>query len=247
MPEVLVVDDSVSVRKALEFSLKPHGLTVHSASSAEEALSRLAEGLTVDLMIADIVMPGISGLELCAGLRDRPALSTLPVLLMSGVVDDQTTLQAQQAGAAGLLRKPFTTDDLLPVVQRALQHPADGAGAPQPHEAAERPEAADRGVSARLDQLAELPGLLAATCYRDDGTVLEHRGTRPAPEAGAYVRFFLGSAGSLGHHLGDPALQTITLDFAEQTLLLARRDTQLWACLLRESSSAGLVKYLLRS
>lgn len=245
MPEVLVVDDSVSVRKALEFSLKPHGLTVHSAPSAEEALSRLAGGLTVDLMIADIVMPGMSGLELCAELRSRPALGALPVLLMSGVVDDQTTVQAQQAGASGLLRKPFTTGDLLPVVQRALQRPAEGADAPA--EDAERSESADPGISARLDQLAELPGLLTAACYREDGTVLEHRGAPPAPEAGAYVRFFLGSAGALGHHLGDPALQTMTLDFVGQTLLLARRDTELWACLLRESSSAGLVKYLLRS
>lgn len=245
MPEVLVVDDSISVRKALEFSLKPHGLTVHSAPSAEEALSRLAEGLAVDLMIADIVMPGMSGLELCAELRDRPALGTLPVLLMSGVVDDQITSQAQQAGASGLLRKPFTTDDLLPVVQRALQRPADTADVGA--EAVGPSEPTGAGVSARLDQLADLPGLLTAVCYREDGTVLEHRGALPAPEAGAYVRFFLGSAGGLGHHLGDTALQTITLDFAGQTLVLARRNTELWTCLLRESSSAGLVKYLLRS
>lgn len=254
MPEILVVDDSVSVRKALEFSLTAHGLTVLGAPSAEEALQTLGSRPGIDLVIADIVMPGMGGFELCRELRGRPDLAGLPVLLMSGVVNDGMYRQAQEAGAAGLLKKPFTSGGLLPVVQRALRGPQQaseggGAASPAPSPApaeAPKPTAPPSRHATLLGQLAEAPGMLSASAYRRDGSVLAHVGEALPGEVGTYVRFFLGTAGALGAQVKGQAVQALQIEFAQRTLLLAQDGEVMYSCLLREASSAGVVKYLLR-
>ncbi|BDP43455.1 transcriptional regulator (plasmid) [Deinococcus aetherius] len=253
MPEVLVVDDSVSVRKALEFSLAPHGLTVLGAPSAEEALQTLSAHPGIDLVIADIVMPGMGGFELCREVRSHPDLAGLPVLLMSGVVNDGMYRQAQEAGAAGLLKKPFTSGGLLPVVQRAMRGPqvTKGPGSPAPTSPAApaeppRPSAPPSRHAALLGQLAEAPGMVSAAAYGRDGRVLTHVGEALPDEVGSYVRFFLGAAEGLGAHVRGQGLNVLQIEFAQRTLLLARDGDALYTCLLREASSAGIVKYLLR-
>ncbi|GGB58543.1 response regulator [Deinococcus soli (ex Cha et al. 2016)] len=110
---VLVVDDSVSVRKALERILAPQGYLIRMADSAESALENL-EPLP-DLVLADILMPGMSGLELTRIMGDRGL--NVPVMLMSGIVDEVTQRDAQAAGARGVLRKPFTPAELLPAIE----------------------------------------------------------------------------------------------------------------------------------
>ncbi|MDR6220572.1 response regulator [Deinococcus soli (ex Cha et al. 2016)] len=110
---VLVVDDSVSVRKALERILAPQGYQIRMADSAESALENL-EPLP-DLVLADILMPGMSGLELTRIMGDRGL--NVPVMLMSGIVDEVTQRDAQAAGARGVLRKPFTPAELLPAIE----------------------------------------------------------------------------------------------------------------------------------
>ena len=114
---ILVVDDSVSVRKALERILAPQGYVVRMADSAENALLNL-EPLP-DMILADILMPGMSGLELARTLGDRHV--NVPVMLMSGIVDDVTQRDASSAGACGVLRKPFTPTELLPAIEPHLQ------------------------------------------------------------------------------------------------------------------------------
>lgn len=246
MPEVLVVDDSVSVRKALEFSLTPHGLTVLGAPGAEEALHLLAERPGIDLVIADIVMPGMGGFELCRELRSRPRHAGLPVLLMSGAVSDGMHREAQEAGAAGLLKKPFTSGGLLPVVQRALGHAGTPEAVPHPAPGAPQPSAQAPRCASLLGQLAGAPGLVGAAAYRRDGTVLAQVGEALPQEVGAYARFYLGTAATLGRHVQGQAVQSFQLEFAQRMLLLAADDDVQYACLLREASSAGVVKYLLR-
>ncbi|MCD0167485.1 response regulator, partial [Deinococcus sp. 12RED42] len=114
---ILVVDDSVSVRKALERILAPQGYAVRMADSAENAL--LALEPLPDMILADILMPGMSGLELARILGDRQL--NIPVMLMSGIVDEVTQRDAQAAGACGVLRKPFTPTELLPAIEPHLQ------------------------------------------------------------------------------------------------------------------------------
>ncbi|GGR98155.1 response regulator [Deinococcus sedimenti] len=114
---VLVVDDSVSVRKALERILAPQGYQIRMADSAESALDTLDP--LPDLVLADILMPGMSGLELTRIMNDRGM--NVPVMLMSGIVDEVTQRDAQAAGARGVLRKPFTPAELLPAIEPQVQ------------------------------------------------------------------------------------------------------------------------------
>ncbi|MFW8627369.1 response regulator [Deinococcus sp. ME38] len=130
---ILVVDDSVSVRKALERILAPQGYAVRMADSAENAL--LALEPLPDMILADILMPGMSGLELARILGDRQL--NIPVMLMSGIVDDVTQRDAHAAGACGVLRKPFTPTELLPAIEPHLQAAlAQRQGAPAASEPA---------------------------------------------------------------------------------------------------------------
>lgn len=136
---ILVVDDSVSVRKALERILAPQGYAVRMADSAENAL--LALEPLPDMILADILMPGMSGLELARILGDRQL--NIPVMLMSGIVDEVTQRDAQAAGACGVLRKPFTPTELLPAIephlQAALARRQDGPASTEPALASTEP------------------------------------------------------------------------------------------------------------
>lgn len=126
--KVLVVDDSTSVRKVLEKLLMTRGLQVVSSENAEQGLEAVGRD-TPNLVIADVVMPGMSGFELCQLLKLNKRTQDIPVILISGIVNDGVISQAQQAGAFDVVSKPFTPDDLFPKVDRALKAQAASANA----------------------------------------------------------------------------------------------------------------------
>ncbi len=117
--KVLVVDDSTSVRKVLEKLLSTRGLVVTTSESAEQGLEAVNHN-TPHLVIADVVMPGMSGFELCQMLKMRESTRGVPVILISGIINEGVVAQAQQAGAFDVVSKPFTPDDLFPKIERAL-------------------------------------------------------------------------------------------------------------------------------
>lgn len=117
--KVLVVDDSTSVRKVLEKLLSTRGLVVTTSESAEQGLEAVSHN-TPHLVIADVVMPGMSGFELCQMLKMRESTKGVPVILISGIINEGVVAQAQQAGAFDVVSKPFTPDDLFPKIERAL-------------------------------------------------------------------------------------------------------------------------------
>jgi CheY-like chemotaxis protein/predicted regulator of Ras-like GTPase activity (Roadblock/LC7/MglB family) len=119
MTRVLVVDDSISVRKALERILAPQQMSVVSAESAEKALSLMPEA-HADLVIADVVMPGMTGFELCQTLKNDPNYQHIPIMLISGIVNASVENQARQSGAVAVVKKPFTPDDLFPKIKQSL-------------------------------------------------------------------------------------------------------------------------------
>ena len=106
MPIILVVDDSLSVRKVAERMLREAGLEVALAANGEEALAWLSTNQP-DLVIADVIMPDKSGFEVCAFVRAQASLANTPVLLISGFVDDEVTRQAEACRADGVIKKPF--------------------------------------------------------------------------------------------------------------------------------------------
>src|SRR5256885_7541653 len=106
MPTILVVDDSLSVRKVAERMLTEAGLEVALVANGEEALTWL-KNRRPDLVIADVIMPDKSGFDVCAFVRSNAALADTPVILVSGFVDEELTRQAEACRADGIIKKPF--------------------------------------------------------------------------------------------------------------------------------------------
>ncbi len=144
--KVLVVDDSTSVRKVLEKLLSSRGLVVTTSESAEQGLDAINHHAP-NLVIADVVMPGMSGFELCQMLKTQASTKSIPVILISGIINEGVVTQAQQAGAFDVVSKPFTPDDLFPKIERALNaarqsQPAKDEAAPVASEPSPPPIAA---------------------------------------------------------------------------------------------------------
>ncbi len=118
MTRILVIDDEHVIRMLVVEILESVGYEVTSAESAETALALLEEA-DFDLVVSDVIMPGLSGLELLEAVRDRRA--SLPVVLVTGAGTYDTLSQALTRGAAGLVTKPFAHSDLQSAVADALE------------------------------------------------------------------------------------------------------------------------------
>ena len=112
MPKVLVIDDSVSVRKVVERALSTKQVDVTCAASGTDALECM-ERDAPDVIICDVVMPDRDGYEICEFVKKHPRLGEIPVLLMSGIVNDEVKQRAARARSEGVLAKPFAAEDLL--------------------------------------------------------------------------------------------------------------------------------------
>lgn len=212
MAEVFVVDDSVSVRKALEIALRPHGIHTRNAISAEDALDKLDEA-PFDLVITDIIMPGMSGFELCQRIKANPKYAHVPVLLISGNVDEEVKREAHQVGAEDILRKPFRPDELLPAVQRFLDLSAERRQA-----AGETPKAEPQAAA----NAAPAGQVVATAFYGPDGHLLQSSGVALPERVQAYAHFYLSTAQALGGQLGSGGIKDIQLDFEEQTVTFSQ-------------------------
>ncbi len=116
---VLVVDDSMSVRRLIEFTLKSKGYGVAAAADGQEALTLLESG-HFDLMVLDINMPHLDGLSLLKILRERPQWADLPVLVETAEGQDEDRDRALLLGATGCIDKPFKPTELLSRVASLL-------------------------------------------------------------------------------------------------------------------------------
>jgi len=116
-PVVLIVDDDSGVRKALRGALTDEGYLVDELSDGADLLGRVEEAVP-DLVLLDVLMPGLDGLTALAGLREH--YPDLPVVMMSGSATIERAVQATKLGAADFLEKPLTPDRLLVTVDRAL-------------------------------------------------------------------------------------------------------------------------------
>jgi len=118
MSRILAIDDEHVIRMLVVEILESVGHEVVGAESAEHALELLDEG-EFDLVVSDVVMPGLSGLELLEAARSRRA--SLPIVLVTGAGTYETLSQALTRGAAGLVTKPFAHAELQTAVSDALE------------------------------------------------------------------------------------------------------------------------------
>jgi class 3 adenylate cyclase/CheY-like chemotaxis protein len=118
-PRILVVDDVPANYRLLEAILTPRGYETTPASSGEEALQRLASD-RMDLVLLDIMMPGIDGFEVCRRVRSDPATAMLPVIVVTGTASAEK-LHAIEAGADDFIPKPVDKDELLARIKSLLR------------------------------------------------------------------------------------------------------------------------------
>lgn len=128
MARILVVDDEVSVVQALSRALDRLGHTVVAAYDAGQALLLLRHQ-TPDLVILDVRLPGMSGLQLCRFIRTSPRLASVPVLILSVKGQPEDRIAGLEAGADDYLGKPFNLTELELRVKALLRR----ARAPSPH------------------------------------------------------------------------------------------------------------------
>ena len=123
-PHILVVDDDDRIRSLLKRFLKEQGYPTTAAASAEKARGML-EGLSFDLMIVDVMMPGENGFELTQSLR---ASSNVPIILLTARGEPEDRIEGLERGADDYLAKPFEPRELLLRVRNLLKRGERDAG-----------------------------------------------------------------------------------------------------------------------
>ena len=108
---ILIVDDEVISRYTVEALLESEGYTLIFAESGKEALEK-AEIFAPDLMLLDVMMPGMNGFEVCQRLREKPRLAELPVVMVTALGDRESRLRGIEMGADDFMTKPFDKDEL---------------------------------------------------------------------------------------------------------------------------------------
>lgn len=195
---ILVVDDEAQITRVMRRSLTTHRYDVRVAADGEAALE-LFHDWSPDLVITDLSMPGMSGLELCRRLRKS---SDIPIIVLSVRGEERVKVEALDAGADDYVTKPFGMDELLARVRAALRRaPAETDAGETVIEAGDfRVDQQARSVSVRNGEVHLTPKEFDLLVYlvRHPGKVLTHRTLLGAVWGGdavdqtEYLRVFIG-------------------------------------------------------
>ena len=197
---ILIVDDEPQITRVLRRSLTSHGYDVRSAADGESALETFGDWRP-DLVITDLSMPNVNGIELCRRLRK---LSAVPIVVLSVKGEEKTKVEALDAGADDYVTKPFGMDELLARIRAALRRTSE----PQANDPTStvleaghfRVDLEARSVTVEDRQVHLTPKEydLLAYLIRHPGKVLTHRTLLAAVWGGNYVeqteylRVFIG-------------------------------------------------------
>ena len=113
---ILIVEDSPSELELMSHCLKESGYNVIKAAGAKEALEKAMEQ-KLDAVVTDVVMPGMSGFELCRALKRNPTTQKVPILICSSKNQEIDRLWAMRQGADAYLTKPYTRDELVRAIK----------------------------------------------------------------------------------------------------------------------------------
>jgi two-component system KDP operon response regulator KdpE len=199
-PRILVVDDEPQIARVLRTGLKTHGYDVRVAADGVSALETFADWRP-DLVVTDLAMPNMGGLDLCRNLRD---VSQLPIIVLSVRGEEKTKVEALDAGADDYVTKPFGMDELLARVRaqlrRAMTPAIDGASSTVLEVGDFRIDLEARSVFVHGAEVHLTPKEydLLVHFVRHAGKVLTHRTLLGAvwggnyTEQGEYLRVFVG-------------------------------------------------------
>lgn len=124
---ILVVEDEADLVELISYNLKKEGFNVDSAMDGETALSKIKKG-RYDLVVLDLMLPGIQGMELCRILRNDPKTETLPIVMLTAKGEEVDKILGLEMGADDYITKPFSPRELVArvkaVLRRSLEKPA---------------------------------------------------------------------------------------------------------------------------
>jgi phosphate regulon transcriptional regulator PhoB len=117
---ILVVEDEADLVELVSYNLKKEGFTMDSASDGEEALSKIRKK-NYDLLILDLMLPGIQGMELCRILRNDPMTARLPIIMLTAKGEELDKVLGLEMGADDYMTKPFSPGELAARVKAVLR------------------------------------------------------------------------------------------------------------------------------
>ena len=118
--KILIVDDSESIREVVSFTLENEGYNILSAVDGKDALNHL-DGSPVDLIITDLHMPNMNGIELIKEVRTMDAYKRVPILFLTTESQAAKKMEAKEAGATGWIIKPFVPAKLIAAINKVIR------------------------------------------------------------------------------------------------------------------------------
>ncbi len=128
---LLLADDSVTIQKVVGISFASEDITLITVDNGDDAISE-ARKVRPDAILADVVMPGKNGYEVCEAIKADPDLRHIPVLLLTGTFEAYDEVRARQVGACGHVSKPFEAQTLVEKVKQLLSSEPDASEAEDP-------------------------------------------------------------------------------------------------------------------
>ena len=121
MPKtIMTADDSASLRQMVSFTLKQANYEVMEAVDGRDALKKL-DGVSVDMLITDLNMPNMDGIELIRQVRAKPQSKFIPIIMLTTESQASKKQEGKSAGATGWIVKPFKPEQLIAVVKKVLR------------------------------------------------------------------------------------------------------------------------------
>jgi CheY-like chemotaxis protein/predicted regulator of Ras-like GTPase activity (Roadblock/LC7/MglB family) len=261
MPKVLVVDDSLSVRKVVQRALESRRIEVLSAASGSEALEQIGRDAP-DLIVCDVIMPDMDGYQICDFVKKHETLGHTPVLLISGIVNGTVLERAAKVRSDDVMRKPFAAEELLQRIESLLaaqgRPPAVAAPVPVDPPVERRAPVAERvavmperagppaDLKTLLDGVAQLPGVSLTALIDREGALMEAAGglLPEAALAGALASCLVDSTGGVGQALAQGRLQSVILEYEAGVVLLNTvGESAMLAVVLGDPAVLGKVRY----
>ncbi len=116
---IMTVDDSASIRQMVSFTIKGAGYEVLEAVDGQDALAKL-DGSGINMMITDLNMPNMDGIELIRNVRANAAFKFIPIIMLTTESQAEKKQEGKSAGATGWIVKPFKPEQLLAVIKKVL-------------------------------------------------------------------------------------------------------------------------------
>jgi len=121
--QILIIEDDEDITELLKYNLEKEGYTVHTETNGEKGL-QLSETLNPSIVVLDIMLPGMDGLDICRHIRQTPSIQALPILMLSAKGEESDVIVGLELGADGYMTKPFSPREFLARIRALFRREA---------------------------------------------------------------------------------------------------------------------------